>query len=217
MLVSCLVAVGCASTPKLEAAFVGAPLGAQEASFAPFRGRQVRGQPLPDFLAERTLWLVAGVDLHAGQMPGDAPAVFGAAVPLTSDGYLLTATHNARRSPVYVLVTHASADGRASPRSVSGQALPLDIGGRLFLAYCARVVWGGETSGGGADVSLLALGTSLEHHFERWAEHGALQLEVPVASAGWPLPESGLEGMALDEFALGLAAGPLRDAGRANP
>lgn len=207
--------IACASGP--EPTFVGAPLDDQEASFAPYRGRAVQGQPLRDYLAERTPWLVAGIDFHAGQALGEAPAVFGAAVALTEDGYLLTATHNAARTPVYVLVPYTSTEGRPPPCVASGQALMFDIGGRLLIAHRARVVWDGGTSGGGTDVSLIAVGSSLDHHFDGWAEHGALILQDPVVSAGWPLPETGLERMSLDEFALGLAAGPLVQAGRASP
>ena len=212
-----LLAAGCTSGPCGGATFVGATLAEQEASFAPIEGREVNGQPLEDYLAERTLWIVAGIDFHAGQKPGEMAASLGAAAALTHDGYLLTATHNVSRSPINVLIPVPHPGERPSGGDLPGQPYPLDLGGQSFLAYRARVVWGGSTTGGRTDLTLLALDAPLETCFDRWAKHDDLQLGQPVVSSGWPLPESCFAEETLHEFAPRVAAGTLLRGGMASP
>lgn len=89
--------------------------GEREESFSPFVADRVSGVPLSDFLAERTVLLVAGSvpakiekkpngwDIQLALEAGGKPDVgLGSAIPVSLNGYFLTAAHNLAHPPYWV-------------------------------------------------------------------------------------------------------------------
>lgn len=226
------IASACAGGPSEQeapssqpaAAFVGAPLEEQRASFAPYRERTVGEVSLSDYVLARSLPLISGVDFHAGEARAGRRLNLGAATALTRDGYLLTATHNVRVTPIYALVPDPQqvvAPGGGLKILESGDPAHLErpvrvaLNGAAYRAHRVRVVWAGTQA---LDVALCALDAPLAAWFPDWIGHGEIRAKLPLVSAGWPIADGALEsGAPLASLQPGLSAGPLFEFGRVSP
>lgn len=177
----------------------------KETSFAPYVDVRLAGAPLAAYLRPRTALLlrairVAAVTLEDGtlrvqaeQTPG-APGSLGTAVPLTRDGYYLTAAHCVREG--------------ASPPARDVILVVTD--GRDVRHAPARVAWISEHG----DLALLR-SSAAPFDVLPWHE-GGLEPGLRVAAAGFPLVLSATDRPATGAYT-GPSAGRLLGAGKAAP
>src|SRR5262245_48612296 len=122
----------------------------KEASFEPHRNTLVGTVPVAEFLRSRTALLlrsirVTGVTLEGGALhiKGDgvsgAPGGVGAAVPVSADGYYLTAAHCVSGHPTHPIDGGRFVVPRESAMNVVVSAVVTD--GRAVRFGQARLVW----------------------------------------------------------------------------
>ncbi|QDV09561.1 hypothetical protein Poly30_51190 [Planctomycetes bacterium Poly30] len=136
-------------------------------SFAQFQGQDVDGAPLPEFLAARTARILISLRETAEPNVYRSEAT-AAAVPISADGYLLTAAHALDRDSLpssYVLL--------------SGTQRPLHF----------RVVWDGfRDTNAHLDIAVIHVEDELPAVFE-WAAMTELVSGAELVSAGFSRAE----------------------------
>lgn len=152
-------------------------LGARRpSSMRIWEGKRIRGIPAADYSGLATAILLppqAKVQWRPGSRDGSTPNSFrasgkdlscGSAVPLTADGYFLTAAHNTNDFK-HVQVGACSGD-------------------QTFTLTTARVVWKSAAMGGGGDFAVLhaPMGTFLPLQI---SDPDSLQVGMPVLCSGW--------------------------------
>lgn len=115
------------------------------ASLNGWTAAEIDGQPAQDWLWERSAIVVGGAEDFTAVFgpdrtrmqrtsPGDDKADAGSAVPVTADGYFLTAAHCVEKAPLWIVL-----------RTEDNQP----------ERFAARIVWVGDESIGGPDLALV--------------------------------------------------------------